>query len=167
MSKQIDPLIDPQPVSITPDDVPVWTGEILLVEKDANGTLTATLSWTDGVRTEGPPKPIENLANMAAVINTLEKFVASKNKEEARKEEIAALDLAAVVGPLDAVKDVLKPQTSQDDIDRKAFQDALTQYRLALAAEALGLPSLGSAKLLQTVQSTYKPEYITMLMGRF
>jgi hypothetical protein len=170
MSKPIDadPVIDP--VNILPD-VPLWTGEIGVVTKNSNGGLDAIYSLTDGVKTVNPPTLV-NLPNMSAVINTVQKAVDSKNREVLRKAEVEVLDTAAITGPLETVKELVnpKPTPTQEATDRKTFQDLWTQYKIALAAEAAKLPipiTPDSATLKVEVDKKWKPEYGTILIGRF
>lgn len=156
----------------------MWTWTILSITRNISG-LDFTLSYrvTNGTTTEDiteahvsatPPDDIKSVC-----IRICDNAVNFRNRIDDQKAAAVAVDVSTLIGTavdvkarIDSVKPLPMP-ISQDEIDLRAFQQLLVDYRIAVAGEALGLAiTPDSATCLAAIQKQFKPEYRILLFAR-
>lgn len=139
-----------QPTVIVPLNITnMWTAKIINSEK-SDLDINLTVEFTDGNITKTIPFRVSNPDSIKKIIKT--------QLDQYEKVGSAVIDL----GPVDTNPVDLPPPT-QGELDTIQFQKTLGQYRQSIRAESVGLvitPS--STDLLEILQSTFKPEYLTL-----
>lgn len=147
----------------------MWTETIDPPIKNQDGlTLTLTYHLTDGVTTESFTEP--RVSDVNAILQTVQNAVNYKNRGDAQKGTIAALDVATIPATLQELKVIVDagkpkdPDPTAEQLALAAFQKLLGDYRNTLAAEKLHLPvQTASADILVQIQSKYQPGYLGQL----
>ncbi len=140
----------------------MWTGKSVSVK--ANGdelTFTLVYEVTDGVNVEQITEP--RVSSVDSIDQIISDAVAYRNRVEAQKAAIAALDPALYADvTLEELKDRKKPPPpTQEELDRQAWLALKTDYQIKL--KALGI----SKTITQTdvddayaaMKAAFKEEY--------
>lgn len=127
----------------------MWTANIISSEK-SDLDINIIVEFTDGTTIKSIPFRVSNPDSITQIIkNQLDQY-----------EKISTATVN--VGLVD-VTVPLPPSPTPEQKDLTAFQKNLLQYKQSANAEKLGLiVSPSSVELLNTVQSTFKPEYINL-----